>query len=313
MHHIVTESNNRRVTRIPSLQTLRAFEAAARLESYSQAARELGLTHGAISHRIRELEAETGVKLFKRQGLHMVPTLQARALVEPVREALGILGKAFAKQPQQPVRHKIMVSVLPSFASRWLVPRLRAFRALRPDIDVQLDARLDVARVGEGGIDAAIRYGRGGWPGVRAERLAGELVFAVCAPDYQERMALTVPADLARCVLLRNIWQPWEPWLRAAGAALPEPTSGPTYSDAGLLLEAAAAGEGVALARGLLAQADLRSGRLIRLFDTEIPSPSAYFLVRPGSSRPADAAVDAFGAWVAEELRASCIVNKDTL
>lgn len=280
---------------IPSLQTLRALEAAARLGSYTRAAEELGLTHGAISHRLRALEESLGHPLFTREGNGMRPTPEALRLLVPVREALGLLALAFP--PVREAQAILRVSLLPSFASRWLTPRLGAFRAAHPDIDVRIDARLELAEIGPGGVDCAIRYGKGGWPGVRAERLAGEVLFPVCAPAYRAAHSLDTPADLARAVLLRHDRQLWGPWLRAAGVALGEPAGGPLFSDTGLLLDAAIAGEGVALARARLVEGDLTSGRLVRLSDVAVDDSQSYWFVRSQSGD--SAAVEAFACWIA--------------
>ncbi|MBX9797766.1 LysR substrate-binding domain-containing protein [Sphingomonas sp.] len=287
---------------IPSLQSLRALEAAVRLESYSAAARELGLTHSAISHRVRELEARLGVRLFERQGQRMIPSARARALAEPVAQALALLAETFPAA--QPARQPLRVSVLPSFAHRWLVPRLPAFRAAHPGIDLQLDARLELAAPGQRGIDAGLRYGGGAWPGLVATRLAGERLFPVWAPAYAERLGLATPADLARATLLRHLRQHWQPWFAAAGVALAEPRNGPMYEDAGLLLEAAAAGEGVALARGLLVARDLAAGRLVAPFAIAVDDQSAYYLVRPAAPRRANAAADMLAGWIRATLAA---------
>lgn len=285
---------------IPSLTTLRALEAAVRLQSYSAAARELGLTHSAISHRIRDLEARLGVALFERAGQRMVPSTRARALADPVARALALLGAAFP--PEAPARQRLRLSVLPSFAHLWLVPRLAAFRAAHPGIDLQLEARLELSVPGEGGIDAGLRYGAGVWPGLVAVRLAGERLFPVCAPAYRDRLGLATPADLARALLLRHSRQSWRGWFDAAGVALADPLGTPLYDDAALLLEAAAGGEGVALARGLLAARDLASGRLVAPFATVVGDTSAYYLVRPATPRRANPAADALAAWIRATL-----------
>lgn len=286
---------------VPSLQSLRALEAAVRLESYSAAARELGLTHSAISHRLRELEARLGARLFERRGQRMIPTSRGRALAEPVGRALALLADAFPAD--RPTRQPLRVSVLPSFAHRWLVPRLAGFRAAHPEIELQLEARLELALPGSGGIDAGLRYGLGEWPGLVATRLAGEWLFPVCAPGYREALALAAPADLARAVLLRHARQHWAPWFDAAGLSLPEPRDTPLYEDASLLLEAAAGGEGVALARGLLAARDLASGRLVAPFAPTVFDRSAYYLVRPAVPRRANAAADRLAEWIRATLR----------
>ncbi|MFM8819646.1 MAG: LysR substrate-binding domain-containing protein [Phenylobacterium sp.] len=283
---------------IPTLQTLRALDAAARLGSYTSAAEALGLTHGAVSHRIRALEAELGTTLFVRQGNGMVATPAAMALLVPVREALDLLTLAFPAS--RPARLTLRVSMLPSFASRWLTPRLRAFRSAHPHIDLRIDARLELAEIGPNGVDCAIRYGVGDWRDVRAERLAGERLFPVCAPGYATRRGLETPADLASANLLRHDRQLWKPWLRAAGLDWPEPRDGALFADSGLLLDAAIAGEGVALARERLAESDIASGRLTRLFDIAAEDKDAYYFVRGLDA--GKAAVDQFADWIARTL-----------
>lgn len=285
---------------IPSLQTLRALDAAARLGSYTRAAEALGLTHGAVSHRIRLLEAQLGIELFVRQGNGMVATAEARRLLVPIREALDLLGQTFAEGGNAP--EILRVSLLPSFASRWLTPRLGAFRSAHPHIDLRIDARLELAEIGPGGMDCAVRYGSGGWPGLRVERLAGERLFPVCAPAYRDRYDLQTPADLARATLLRHDRQLWKPWFRAAHIDLPEPLGTPMFSDTGLLLDATIAGEGVALARAKLVEGDLLGGRLVRLSDVEVDDRQGYYLVRSWDGR--SAAVDQFATWLAAAIAA---------
>jgi DNA-binding transcriptional LysR family regulator len=136
---------------------------------------------------------------------------------------------------------------------------------------------------------------------VEAEKLAGETVFPVCAPGYRDRMELEAPADLVRCTLLRHPWQPWSPWLKAAGVEMAEPASGPSYDDAGLLLQAAAGGEGVALARGLLVGPDLDAGRLVRPFAIEVAEPFSYYLAWPAGRRESPE-LAAFRDWLREEM-----------
>lgn len=290
---------------LPSLQTLRAFEAAVRHQSYSRAADELGLTHGAISHRIRELEARTGEVLFERSGNNMLPTNAARRMLPALRQAFDLLESLFPDQgPRERITLKI--GVLPSFAAYWLIPRLKFFREEQPDIAITLDARLELVPVGRGagggGVDAAIRFGQGEWPGVSAERLVSELLYPVCAPDYQRRLDIRVPADLERCQLLRHSWVPWSLWLRAAGLDWGEPLQAPAWDDAGHVLDAAVAGDGVALARSVLVEDAIAAGRLVRLFDIEVPAPGAYYYLRSPQHSRLDRGIEAFGGWLRRAL-----------
>lgn len=283
---------------IPSIQTLRAFDAAGRHQSYSKAGEELGLTHSAISHRIRALETLTGSRLFIRTGNAMVPTREGQRLLAQIRNALGLLEGVFGKEAASPTR--ITISVFPAFASRWLVPRLAAFRAAYPEIELALSLASEVVPLGDG-IDAAIRYGPGSWPGTQSRLLSSEILFPVCAPTYRTAHDLREPTDLARCALLRHPWHPWSAWFEAAGiVALP--ADGPAYDDSSLLMEAALAGEGVALARGFAAADSLRSGQLVRLFATALPDRYGYHFVTPnGADRPA---ADPFAAWLGKLMRA---------
>jgi LysR family glycine cleavage system transcriptional activator len=288
---------------LPSIQTLRAFEAAGRHQSYTRAAEELRVTHGAISHRILDLQKLTGTALFQRNGNRMVPSEQGNLLLARVRYALQILEQAFDK-PRRSPKSQLRLSVLPAFASHWLVARLGRFRAEHPGIEIDLQATADLVEVG-GTIDLAIRYGPGGWPGVQSRRLAGETLFPVCSPEYRHRFAVDTPMDMGRCTLLRHPWQPWGPWLQRVALKIDEPSRGPSYSDAGLLLQAAAAGEGIALARGLLATDDLRAGRLVRLFDIDIDDAYAYFAVWKPLLKGRDVGAEAFMRWLAESMTTS--------
>jgi len=286
--------------RLPSMQTLRAFEAAARHQSYSAAAEEIGVTHGAISHRIRDLEAQLGVTLFRRAGHAMLPTRSAVTLLAQVREALAILSRAVPDDPRLAVR-RLVIGVHPSLAIRWLVPRLGSFTREHPEVDVEVRSTADLGEFLGEGVDLAIRYGAGSWPNAARERMVGEVLFPVCTPEYRDQHRLRRPADLARCHLLRHAWQPWTPWLRAAKLRLPEPGKGLLLSDSGMLLEAALAGEGVALARRLFAVDDLARGRLVRPFELAVPDTYAYYLLW-GAGMPLTDAGAAFRDWLQQAL-----------
>lgn len=285
--------------RLPSMQTLRAFEAAARHENYSAAAEELGVTHGAISHRIRELEAQLGVTLFRRAGRVMTPSREAVTLLAQVREALEMLTRALPAARGAPGR--LVIAIHPSLATRWLVPRLGSFARRHPRATVEVRSTADLQDFLAQGVDVAIRYGAGEWPNAARERLAGEVLFPVCSPAYRDGQRLAKPSDLARCRLLRHAWQPWSPWLRAARVRLGEPTEGLILSDTAMLLEAAAAGEGVALARSLFALDDLASGRLVRLFETSVADTFSYYVLWHAGA-PLGTLAAAFRDWLREEL-----------
>lgn len=288
-------------TRLPPLATLQAFEAAVRHQSYTRAAQELALTHGAISHHITALEERLAVKLFERDKNRMMPTEQGRLLVVKVRQALGMLERSFAQGVVgKPLT--INLSVLPSMAGRWLVPRLAGFIARHPDIDLLIDVRSDLADLAAGEADAAIRFGPGGWPEVQQVRLMGDESFPVVAPGYRNGQLPRDPAELTDCVLMRNPWLPWEPWLHAAGLPFREPLRGPSFTDSSVLLDAAAAGLGVALARRALVEGDLQAGRLVRLFELSVPDPYSHWFVWR-ADHPQLPALFALRDWLIEQAR----------
>jgi DNA-binding transcriptional LysR family regulator len=290
-------------TRLPPLATLQAFEAAVRHQSYTLAARELSLTHGAISHHVATLEERQGTKLFTREKNRMVPTEAGRLLVTRVRQALGLLERSFAAQDSGE-RTELSVSVLPSLASRWLAPRLSRFVARHPGIDLYVDVRATLADLAAGDADCAIRFGPGGWGDVQQLRLMDDASFPVVAPGYRDGLLPTTPQELADCTLLRNPWLPWEPWLHAAGLSFKGPTRGPTFTDSSVLLDAAAAGLGVALARRSLVQGELQRGRLVRLFEVAVPEPYAHWFVWR-ADHPRLAAIFALRDWLSDEARGS--------
>lgn len=283
---------------VPPLQTLRAFEAAGRLQSYSRAGDEIGLTHGAVSRRIRDLEAQTGKCLFERHGNRMVPTAEGDRLLGQVRNALGLLESIFI-EPAASGRRRLTISVFPAI-SRWLVPRLGAFRILHPELDLRLDLSPRPVDLGNG-IDAAVRYGLGSWPSTDARRLSREVLFPVCTPEFIAAHPLHRPSDLLNCTLLRHPWHSWAAWFEAAGVSAGEPRDGPEYSDSSLLIDAAQAGEGIALTRGIGVVDRLQEGTLVRPFNVTVPDERSYFFVRPHGSY--DAMADDIENWLASEFR----------
>lgn len=290
--------------RPPSLNTLRALEAAARHRSFTRAAEELGVTHGAISHRVREVEQRLDAAMFERRGNTMEPTQAARQILPTVRQSLELIASIFPP-PAHAERQVLKIAVLPSFAAQWLVARLADFHETHPGISIALDARIDVSRIGADGADAAIRYGSGNWPGLAAERLLTDMLFPACSPEYRARLGIGSVADFARCRLLRNSWQTWTPWFQRAGLALPEPADSQPYDDAALMLEATIAGHGIALVRRVIAHDALEAGRLVRLSEVEIPFDGAYHFVWDAHApKPRLDAIRAFGAWLSARLRA---------
>lgn len=284
---------------LPSIQTLRALDSAATHGSYSAAADELGLTHGAISHRIRELEERLGITLFRRVGRGMVPTREAVTLLAHVRQALAILDRAFPDHRRSEGDERLVVSIHPALATRWLLPRLGGFTEQMPHVAVTIRSTADLEEFLVRGVDLAIRYGAGDWPNCTSLRLGGEIFYPVCTPDYRDRLEIRTPEDLRRCTLLRHGWQSWSPWLRVAGLRLSEPTAGLTLSDSSMLVEVASSGQGVALAGSLMVQEEIKRGRLVRLFDIQAEDIYGYYLVWQAGTVLSTSAL-AFRSWVTE-------------
>jgi DNA-binding transcriptional LysR family regulator len=296
---------------LPPLQTLRAFEAAVRLESFTRAADELALTQGAVSQHVRALEERVGTRLFLRERGGAQPTPQAHALALQIRQGLNVLERAFdvsaAPAPRERRRTRepvsLTVSVLPPFAQRWLEPRLARFKRAHPHITLQLRKEVTLARLnGRDGVDVALRYGPGTWPGVQAERFMEEEIFPVMSPAYGDGGRPRRFADLARHRLLKHRSQPWEPWFQAVGLDLTEPRGGPVFDDARQVLDAAVKGEGIALARGSLVERELAQAQLIRLWKRRVTDIYAHYIVwRPDN--PKRDAIDALRRWLHDVTR----------
>lgn len=286
--------------RLPTLNGLRTFEAAARHLSFTRAAAELNVTQAAVSHQIRVLEDQLGLKLFVRRNRRLALTEAGRRYLPAVSAAFASLHEATLQLAREERAGTLTVSTLASFATKWLVPRLGAFQARHPDIDVRIATGTDLVDFASGDIDMAIRYGRGDWPGVKAERLVTEDVFPVCAPSLLEGgRPLAVPADLANHTLLHVTAYPedWRVWLTAAGVDNVDPTHGIFFDLALTAIQAATEGLGVALGRDPLVAADLSAGRLIAPFEFTLPSESAYYVVAPAERWQAPK-IAAFREWL---------------
>lgn len=287
--------------RLPPLHALAAFEAAARHQSFLKAADELCVTQSAISHRIRQLEDDLGVKLFLRINRNIALTPQGESYLTAVRKALADIEVA-TRGVTHAVRHTLKISVAPAIGSKWLVSRLADFQRQHPDIDLIVSSSIQLANIKSGEVDVGVRYGHGDWPGLVAYKLTDEVLVAVCSPDYPTRVGgLEVPADIAKGKLLRHPSLPWKPWLDAAGLDWPEPTGGVLFDDAVMMIEAAAAGNGIAVSPGKLIEPYLATGSLIRLFDLA-PKDRGYHVVLAPES-VAKPWVMAFADWLVAAAR----------
>ncbi|GLQ06257.1 transcriptional regulator GcvA [Sneathiella chinensis] len=270
--------------RLPPLNALRVFEAAARCLSFSKAAEELNVTPAAVSHQIKALEEWLGVTLFKRLNRAVILTEEGQKYVLGIREGLEAIEMATEKLLMQEEAGALTVSTLPSFAVRWLLPRLSKFREDHPDIDIRLDASDRLTDFDREEVDLVIRYGNGNYPGFRTEKMLTEdTLFPVCSPALLQGVhPLRQPEDLIHHTLLHDdLRVDWETWLAAAGVRGIDPKKGPSFNDSSMVLTAAMAGQGVALGRSTLAADDLAAGRLVKPFDVEIRADNAYYIVCP--------------------------------
>lgn len=288
--------------RIPPLGALRAFEAGARHLSFTRAATELRVTQAAISHQVRQLEDWLGVSLFDRRGHALTLTAKGQAYLReltPVFERLSEATTRLYEAEQGPLR----LTVLPSFASSWLLPRLEGFRRLHPDIELHLSSASELWDFLDDRFDVGIRSGLGRWTGLKAEQLAPEVLAPVCSPALARK--LRSPSDLGKARLLHDTPKDgWRRWLDAAGVEGVDTGKGFAFNDAGLVLQAARQGDGVALGRLLLAADDLKAGRLVQPFTQVLPNDFGYWLVHP---RPLSGRRDvvAFKTWLLAEARAT--------
>lgn len=288
--------------RLPNFSALRAFEAAARHENFSRAAEELHLTHGAISHQVRGLEEELGRPLFVRHGRQVKITSDGLKFAQFLGKAFADIAAATDAMRAASISKRLTITSIPSFAARWLAPRLGKFIELHPDIEVVLQSSGVLQDLAREGIDVGIRFGRGNYPGMVVLRLMGDVYYPVVSPHYRGGQLPATPEDLARHTLLRSV-ELWTPWLRAAAVDLPEPSGGLLFEDLSMLVRSAADGNGVALVRHVVAMQEINSGQLLRLFDIATPSPDEYYFVTPPGavSKPQ---VQAFRDWLLEEIAA---------
>jgi LysR family glycine cleavage system transcriptional activator len=294
--------------RLPSLNALRAFEAAARLGSLTKAAEELSVTPAAVSHQLRTLEADLGLKLLVREGRSVAPTPQAQAGLDSLRRGFALLLEGTRQIRSAGQGDMLTVSAAPSFAAHWLIPRLERFRERLPEIDVRIDSSWGLTDFQRDGVDLAIRYGPGGYAGLYEHRLLDERFFPVCSPRLVERIGLETPADLAKTELLhvdgavRGMgWPDWRMWLAAAGVAdTVDYRRGTRFLMSIFALQSAVLGNGVTLGSTALVEEYLSAGMLVRPFALSLEAVHGYHLVCPPAAleRPH---IRVFADWLKEE------------
>jgi LysR family glycine cleavage system transcriptional activator len=266
--------------RLPQLNALKAFEAAARHVSFTRAAEELCVTQGAVSHQVKALEAELGIKLFNRDRQGLMITEAGRDYLAVVRDAFDRIAMESERLVHRQGSGMLTVSTSPDFAAKWLVHRLGRFVEAHPAIDLRISATMHHVDFAREDVDIAVRHGDGDWPGLHVTRLCAEHLFAVCSPALARGLAR--PSDILKLPLLHlDDRAAWSAWFDAASIAGVKAVHGPILNRASMLIDAAVDGQGVALARTALAAWDLTHKRLVRPFSIALPLAKSYWIVCP--------------------------------
>ncbi|MFC5309801.1 transcriptional regulator GcvA [Azospirillum rugosum] len=288
--------------RLPSLNGIRSFVAAARHLSFTAAARELNVTQGAVSRSVQALEAELGVPLFRREGRAIALTPAGAVFYPQVADALGRIAAASQSVRRLEEGGVLSISLLPTFALRWLVPRLHRFQHAHPDILVDVSTSEHTVDFVAEPIDLALRYGFGPWPGAEATLFMREEMGIFCAPALPRQAPLVSPADLPAHRLLVHTTRPeaWPDFFAAHGMAPPDTGQSPGFEHFFMITEAAALGMGVALLPVFLVRDELASGRLVQPFPHTLRPAKAYYLLHgPGRGRSRKIAL--FMDWLLQE------------
>ncbi|KAB2688473.1 transcriptional regulator GcvA [Brucella tritici] len=292
------------------LNALRAFEASARHGSFSGAGSELNVSAAAVGQLVRGLEEWLGAPLFNRSQTgkaRLVLTEVAERALPDIRAGFDSLTLGLERMKEATASGVLTVTVSPAFAAKWLLPRIDRFHTQYPETDVRLDTSLKLVDYVAQGIDVGVRYGAGDWPGLVAEKLMDEEIFPVCSPILRDKLDLAVPADLTRHTLIHDLsvdpstgFMTWDMWLRSAGANVTT-QRGMRINNSAAVLQAAIDGQGIALARSIMARDDVAAGRLVRLFpDICVQAALAYYVVyRPECSSLSKS--EAFRGWLFDE------------
>eukprot|EP00919_Chromeraceae_sp_WS-2016_P060715 GHVR01144139.1.p1 GENE.GHVR01144139.1~~GHVR01144139.1.p1 ORF type:complete len:306 (-),score=13.77 GHVR01144139.1:34-951(-) len=289
--------------RLPPLNALRAFEASARHLSFTRAADELFVTQAAISHQIKSLEEHLGIKLFMRKNRALLLTEEGQSYFLDIKDIFSSILEATEKLLSRGAKGAITLSLPPSFAIHWLVPRLSAFNQLHPDIDVRIKAVDQSDGLLTEDVDVAIYYGRGQWPKVKADKLHTEYLIPVCSPlIFNGTKPLDTPEDLVHHTLLHDSSRrDWKRWFRQLDIKSVNVNHGPIFSHSSMILQAAIHGQGIALAHNIIAKQDIDAGRLICPFSEVLVNKSAFYVVC--RENQADVGkIAAFRQWILETV-----------
>jgi LysR family transcriptional regulator, glycine cleavage system transcriptional activator len=293
----------------PPLPSLRLFEAAARHESFRKAAEELGLTASAVSHGVDSLEKWLGVELFRRRPRGVTLTPAGRHLLPYVSEGLSMIALGAQRLPGRRAERRVVLSVAPSFAYLFLVPRLPRFRALHPGIRLSIDTSHRQALFPMEGVDLSIRMGKGAWPGVKSDLMFRERLVPVASPSYIASVSRNGAIDWTKATYLRVslVEYDWNAWIEGTGAQI-EISDDLQFDTTMHASEAAASGTGIAIGRMPLVSPDLQAGRLVKADERIVDIDTGYWLVGPTGqeTRPA---IRSFRNWLLDEAKRYCAEN----
>ena len=289
--------------RLPPLNSLRLFEASARLLSFKNAAEELLLTPSAVSHGIQSLEDWLGAPLFIRTTKGLVLSEAGSTYIPIVRQALDLLASGSAKIVNKHRLGQLSISAAPTFGARWLLPRLHKFRELHPEIHIVIDTSHERAELSDAGVDLAIRMGRGNWQGIIADTLLAEEMVPVCAPSIRDRVRELADIEQAPPIHVTTASEDWAVWAAETGRPSPDPSKGFRFDTIHMAFQAACQGLGVAIGRKPLVTPELESGSLVEIWEP-VFSNTSYWLVA-AETRSDDPRIVAFRSWILEEVKAT--------
>lgn len=304
--------------RLPPLNSLRAFESTARHLSFTKGANELNVTAGAVSQQVKVLEEYLGLKLFKRQNRMVSLTQEALMLLPYLTEGLDKLVEGMDAIHSYQLDKPLTITLPPTFAARWLMPRLMSFQKRHPEIDVRIDATYKVVDIINEDIDAGIRFGTGNYSGMNSDFLFSQSVILVCSPDLLKQgsklqdQKLEKAEDLKDFTLLHcdysltPTWQQpsWDVWFQMAGLDNIDTTRGVHFAQHDLLVQAAIEGQGVALVARISAAKAIKDGLLVQPFDSHIPLDNSYYFIYPKAKANLPR-IRAFRNWLLEEVKES--------